>query len=263
MRKTLIIALGAAVALVSAAVAMAAVFTASGVSATTATFSTDKVDHMKSRSCTGGDGKAFTLTKGRYTGPLADFTNPGGPGNELDGPVSIDAHTTYSTTDGLGYVDGSFRVKDDDTRLNGKFWGTLRGDQLVGFISASSRGHHARVIGNLSATFNPATGFTNGAIGEGSSTGVLAVLAGPVCKPPKPKPAPHAKLTRVSGEVDAVGNGDVGSTITVKTKGPKFAICTRDATSPVTVGFVKGDKVEMKCELVGAVWTLRELKKHL
>ena len=255
MRKTLVIAVAAAVALATAAIAMAAVFTASGVSATTATFATDKVK-LRSASCTGADGKAFTITQGRYTG-TATFAAPAA---ELSGPLTIDARTTYSTTDGLGYVSGSFRVRDgrdDRNRLGGRFTATLKGSQLVGFLTASGRGNHARVLGNLSATFVPATGFTAGAVGSTSSTAVLAVVAGPIC--PKPKPAPRPQVRSVDGKVSAVGDGSVGSTITVATRGPSTATCTRDATSPATTGIAVGTKVAMKCELIGTTWTLRAL----
>ena len=256
MRKTLMIAIAAAAALAVAAVAMASVFTASGASATTATFSTNKVAKLRSRSCTGADAKAFTVTDGHYTG-LADFANPA---TDLDGPLTIHARTTYSTTDGLGWVEGSFRVKDDPTRLNGRFSGTLKGNALVGFLTASSRGHHARVLGNLSATFDPATGFTGGMIGAGSSTAVLAVIAGPTC--PKPKPAPKpVRPVHVRGTVSAVGDGAVGSTITVSFRGPSTATCSRDATSPATTSFPVGTKVDMKCAYIGTTWTLRGLHK--
>jgi len=255
MRKTFMIALGAAVALVTAAAALAVVFTASGVSATTAGFATDKVTELKARTCTGADGKTFTVTNGRYTG-TADFTNPA---TDLDGPLTINAHTTYSTTDGLGYVEGSFRVRDDATRLSGKFSGTLKGTQLVGFLTAASRGNHATVLGNLSATFVPTTGFSAGALGSTSPTAVLAVVAGPICKGAKPKPT---KPVSVNGQVSAVGDGSDGSTITVTFRGPSTATCTRDATSPSTTGFTVGTKVEMKCAYIGTTWTLRELHKH-
>jgi hypothetical protein len=257
MRKTLMLALGAALALAAAGAALAMVFTASGVSATTAGFATDKVTELKARTCTGADGKTFTVTNGHYTG-TADFTNPA---TDLDGPLTINAHTTYSVTDGLGYVEGSFRVRDDSTRLRGRFAGTLKGTQFVGFLTAVSRGHHARVLGNLSATFAPTTGFSAGALGSTSSTAVLAVVAGPVCKGPKPDPKP-ARPVSVKGQVSAVGDGSVGSTITVTSKGPSTATCTRDATSPSTTGFTVGTKVEMKCAYVGTTWTLRELHKH-
>ena len=117
------------------------------------------------------------------------------------GPLTIDARTTYSTTDGLGYVEGSFRVKDDGTTEPSRrpVHGTLKGSQLVGFLTASSRGNHARVLGNLSATFVPATGFTAGAVGSTSSTAVLAVVAGPTCPKPKPAPKPRCAARRGQG----------------------------------------------------------------
>ena len=257
MRKSLMIALAAAVALVTAAVALAAVFTASGVNAATASFSTDKVSPVRSTSCTGADGKAFTVTRGHYSG-IATFAAPAAA---LGGALKIDARTTYSTTDGLGYVEGSFRVKGDPGRLlSGRFTGTLKGSQLVGFLSASSRGHHARVLGNLSATFVPATGFAGGAVGSTSSTAVLAVVAGPVC--PRPKPTPKPRPVAVDGKVSAVGDGTVGSTITVTSRGPSTATCTRDAASPATTGFAIGTRVEMKCAYIGTTWTLREIHAH-
>ncbi len=158
MRRTLIIALGAVAALMTAAAAVAAL-AASGVSATTATFSTDKATDVRTRTCTGADGKEFKITNGRYTGQ-ADFANPA---TDLDGPLTINARTVVGTADDLGYVTGSFRIKDDDTRFAGAFTGTLKGDKLVGFLAGVSRGNKATVLGNLSATLVPGTGFSGGA----------------------------------------------------------------------------------------------------
>ena len=61
MRKTILLVVGA-VALMTTAIAVAAVYTASGVSTTTATFSTDKVSPVRSASCTGTDGGCKSLT---------------------------------------------------------------------------------------------------------------------------------------------------------------------------------------------------------
>ena len=110
MRKTILIMVAAAVALVASAVAYAA-FTASGVSAATATFSTDKVVaashrllHRRRRQGIHGHERPLHR-RGRL--PHA------GAAAELNGPLTIDARTVYSTTDGLGYVTGSFHVKND------------------------------------------------------------------------------------------------------------------------------------------------------
>src|SRR4051794_31096076 len=124
MRKTILIALGAAVALVTAAAAFAA-FSASGVSATTATFSTTKVEHLRTGSCTGADSKAFTVTSGHYTG-TADFANPAA---DFDGPLTIDARTVYSTTDGLGWAEAPFKVPKSPASPTGPFRGPLKATQ--------------------------------------------------------------------------------------------------------------------------------------
>ena len=141
MRKTLIIAIAAAAALAIAAVAMAAVYTASGRHRDDRHVLDRQGLEVSSASCTGGDGKAFTVTLGHYTGtatsPLRRRT--------LERPANDHARTTYSTTDGLGWVEGSFRVKNnrhDPNRLNGRFTGTLKGkparrlpDRLVAWPS--------------------------------------------------------------------------------------------------------------------------------
>src|SRR5262249_33197851 len=110
MRKAALIAVGAFIALATAAVAMAAVFTASGISTTTATLNTTQATDVRTRTCTGGDNKTFTVTDARYTG-AADFTNPG---SEFDGPLTIRARTVVDTATKLGVVQGSFKVNDSD-----------------------------------------------------------------------------------------------------------------------------------------------------
>jgi hypothetical protein len=262
MRKSFSIGIAAAAALATAAVAMAAVFTASGVSATTATLTTTTASE-RVRSCTGGDGKAFSVTDGRYTNTsatAADFTNPA---NDLDGPLAIHSRLTLDTGSHLGYVEGTVKVKDGDTRLIGRFAGTVDATssptKIAGFLTAHSRGNHATVLGTLSGTYAPATGF---ALSLGSApSGTLAVLAGPVCKGEKPKPnppTPRPKRVEVKGTLTI----NAGGTVTVTGKGPTTTTCTLGSVS--TTGFITGDRVEMKCEYntTTSLWTVTRLEKH-
>jgi hypothetical protein len=253
MRKTLIIAGGAVAALVAAAVAVAAVSV--GVSPTTATLSTETYS-AKTRTCTGGDGASFAITEGRYVGK-ADFSTPV---SDLDGSLTISARTTQDTTTTntnakIGYVEGSFRIKDDDSRVWGRFWGTLdKSNKLSGFLVGESRGNHTKVFGTLNGTFDPTKGFTSPAtVGSTSASAALAVVAGPVCKDPKPTPRP--KRLEVHGTL-ALGTGNVSVT-----RNGFTATCTVDKDSPSLTGFAKDDKVEMKCENPGSGWLLRGLKK--
>ena len=133
MRKRLLIAIGATAALVVAATAYAA-FTASGISTTTATLTTTTADNVKTRQCTGGDGKAFTITDASFTG-AADFTvrQP-----SLDGPATFHVKTTVDDASHLGYVEGSFKVKDADTDCTAASPArSTRTGKFAGFLTAT------------------------------------------------------------------------------------------------------------------------------
>jgi hypothetical protein len=262
MRKRLLIALGATVALVAAATAYAA-FTASGISTTTATFTTATASDVKTRQCTGGDGKAFTLTDARFTG-TADFSNPAA---DLDGPATFHIKTTVDDASHLGYVQGDVKVKDADTDFHGKFVGTLDGaGKFSGFLTGDAhKDSKANVLGTLSGTFAGNTGFASpgASLGAAPTSAAFAVIAGPVCKKakePKPPKPPHNQKFDIHGTISALGAGPP-QTITVIGKGPTTATCTLDTSSPSLTGFVVNDKVKMKCEQINNVWTLRELKK--
>jgi hypothetical protein len=179
MRRTVTIALGTAAALATAAVAFAVVPAVVGISAAKATFSTTTIDRSKTSSCT-TDGKTWETTRGHYTGTVVSDNAV------LAGSLTIHAKTTYNTTDKLGYVDGSFKIKDDDSRVRGAFAGTIKDGKLVGYLVGTSRGNHAKVLGNLSADFaGGTTNFVNGKIGSDSSGAVLAVVAGRPCNDAK------------------------------------------------------------------------------
>ena len=255
MRRTLIIALGMAVALATAALAFAVVPSVVGVSVATATFSTNKIEKSKTRTCT-ADTKTWQITDGHYTGTVTSLNAV------LAGSLAIHARTTYNTTDKLGYVEGSFRVKDDDSRVRGKFSGTINDGKLVGFLTGKSHGNHAKVLGNLSAAFaGDNTNFTDGQLGSVSNAAVLAVVAGPACKAPKSdKPG---KRVHVKGVITGLAAGPP-ATITVTPKHGPAVTCTIDTVYAVPAGFPLNTKdVEMKCEWVGTagVLTLRKLEK--
>lgn len=270
MRRTITIALGTLVALATAAIAFAVVPTVGGVSTAAAKFSTTQIDRSKTSSCT-ADTKTWEFTHGHYTGTV-DSENP-----VLAGSLTIHAKTTYNKTEELGYVSGSFKIKDDDSRVKGTFAGTISKGILVGYLTGKSRGNHAKVLGNLSAKFaGGTTNFDEGQIGSGSSIAVLAVVAGRPCKGEKSddksekgkeskagkSESGKGKVMEVKGEITGLPN-DSSTKITVTgEKGP--VMCAVDAKYAIPADFQVGTKdVEMKCEAIGdpAVWTLRKLEK--
>ena len=266
MRRTLIIVLGTAVALATAAVAIAVVPAVNGISSTAATFAAGTPTDLKTRTCVGiAPAHSYAVTKAHYTGTVTGDA-------VLAGALTIHARTTSDTTSGLGYVEGSFRIKDGDSRVKGKFWGTLQGTALVGFLEGKARGNHARVLGNMSATFVPATGFTSGVIGTRSATSQLAVIAGPICKDAKGAEKPtDAKNLKLKGTVTALTPASAPSAPGSITITPKGGGASQSCTIPVGFTVPAGitvtpvTNVDAECSAptgIPPVSTLLKLKKH-
>jgi hypothetical protein len=201
------------------------------------------------------------MTDGHYSGTVAS-TNAA-----LAGSLKIHAKTTYSTTEKLGYVTGSFKIDDDDSRVRGSFSGTIDDGRLVGYLTGKARGNHAKVLGNLSADFaGGTTSFSNGLVGSSSSDAVLAIVAGPACKMPKPEKEEKGEREKKAEKyIGARGEITALSADSITVTGKKGAVtCKVDASYAVPAGFsLASTAVEMKCEAVGdpAVWTLRKLEK--
>lgn len=251
MRRPFLIIVGSAAALATAGLALATV-TASGVSATTATFSAAK-ERSETRTCT-GDGDTYEITSGRYVGTV-DFADPN---SDLDGPVRIQVRAVLNKTDGVGYVEGYVRIKDDDRRGHAKFVGTLDGSGNVdGFVQGHVNRKHALVLGSMSAKFSADGGFTEGKIGNGS-TSLPAVLVGRPCKDSK-RPGVAVRLV-VKGKVSKLDAGSI--TVDPRDSTPAQTCEIKAGTSPSLEGVAVGSEVEMGCGLVDGKMTLLKLKKH-
>ena len=200
MRRPIVIAVAATAALATAGLGLATL-TTSGVSATTATFSAAK-ERSETRTCT-GDNDTYEITSGRYAGKI-DFADPN---SDLDGDVQIQVRTVLNKTDGVGYVDGWLRIKDTDRRGLARFVGTLDGSGNVdGFVQGQVSRKHAALLGGMSAKFSASGGFTEGKIGNGS-TSLPAVLVGRPCKDTKPAPIAvrlvvKGKVSKLDSDVD-------------------------------------------------------------
>src|SRR3954465_899315 len=107
------------------------------------------------RSCTTTDGKTIVVTDGKYTGAAA-----GDP--DLTGPITLRTRSTVNTTDGIGVVDGRLRG-DVSGRDTGPAFAAVYDHGTVAAL-AVGRAHdpRAKLVANVSATFDPATGFTAG-----------------------------------------------------------------------------------------------------
>jgi hypothetical protein len=141
------------------------------VQAASATFDAATVTDLHSRTCAGADG-TYTRTKATYTG------NSVSSDARLNGTLTVKARTFYNSTTGLGVVQGRFRVDNADGHTAGKFMAVDTAGSLDGFVGGWSMGAHAGLVGSLTATFDPATGFSDGQLGTGSSTNAAVFISG-------------------------------------------------------------------------------------
>jgi hypothetical protein len=251
MRRPIVIAVAIAAALSTAGLALATL-NAPGVSATTAIFNAAK-ERSETRTCT-GNGDTYEITNGRYAGTI-DFADPN---NDLDGPVSIQARSVLNKTKGVGYVEGWFRTKDDDRRGHGKFVGTLDVNGNVdGFFQGRVNRQYAVLLGGMSAKFSAAGGFTEGKLGNGT-TSLPAVLVGRPCKDSKPEGI--AVRLVVKGKVSKLDAASI--TVDPRDATPAQACDIKAGTSPSLEGVAVGSEVEMGCGLVDGKMTLLKLKKR-
>lgn len=170
-RKPLAVLAASVSALAVAGLALAHGGGPGSVQAASATFDAATVTDLHSGTCTGADG-TYTRTKATYTG------NSVSSDARLNGTLTVKARTLYNSTTGLGVVQGRFRVDNADGHTAGKFMAVDTAGSLDGFVGGWSMGPHAGLVGSLTATFDPATGFSEGQLGTGSSTNAAVFVSG-------------------------------------------------------------------------------------
>ena len=242
MRRLTFIAAGLAALLATSIAVAHGIDGAKSARAVAATF-TASAGSTSSRSCTTTDGKTITITSGRYTG-----TATGDP--DLTGPITLTARSVVNTTDGVGVVDGQLRI-DVSGSHDGFAAYSLVYDHgnVAGLAGGRVHDHGSRLVANLSAAFNPTTGFTGGKIGGGTSGGSAVELAPGKCSSTtQQKP----EKSEARGTITNL----VANSITVA--GLTCAIAPADSAN-VLAKFKQNDRAEIHCALQNNVNTLTSI----
>ena len=246
MRRPIILATAAAAALVVSGIAIATL-RSTGTEQVSATFSAPTVVRSNTHTCTGADG-TYEFTHAVYSG-IATSAN-----DALAGPIEIRVVSVYNTTEKLGWVDGWYRVHNDDRRLHGRFSAVNTNGTLDGFLNGRVNMRYANLLGGFTAGYTRDGGFTSGQLGTGSATNA-ALLVGRPCVPR----ADSAVRLLVRGQVESLSS----SSISVKPNdGSATQTCAITPKSPSTNGVAAGDKVEMGCATLDGTMTLVKLHKR-
>ncbi|HUK96395.1 MAG TPA: hypothetical protein VLV46_01980 [Gaiellaceae bacterium] len=244
MRRLTFIAAGLAALLVTS-IAVAHGIGGKSAKAVAATFQATG-SSVSTKTCTTTDGKSITITNGRYTG-----TASGDP--DLTGAITLSARSVINTTDNVGVVDGQLRIDvsgGHDTFA--AYSAVYASGNVAGLASGLARNSGSRLVANLSAGFNPSSGFTGGKLGGGTSGGNAVEIGGAKCastSSPKPEKS------------DARGTISALSANSITVAGLTCAISSSDSAA-VNSKYKQGDRVQIHCTLQSGVNTLDHISGH-
>jgi hypothetical protein len=243
MRKVVLTMAGLA-ALVTTSVAVAhGIEGARTAKAVAATF-TASAGTTTSRSCTTTDGKTITVTTGKYTGTALGEA-------DLAGAITLRVRSVINTTDKVGIVNGAFRIDVSGRDTTGAFSTVYDNGGIAGLATGRAHSPGARIVGNLSATFDPATGFTGAKIGGGTSGGAAVELGTGSCKPSNP----HPEHSAARGAISAL------STVSATVAGLTCNLPTSKSAA-INAKFKTGDNVEIRCDFANGANTLTRIEKR-
>jgi hypothetical protein len=243
MRKLSLTLVGLA-ALVATSVAVAhGIEGAKTAKSVTATFSAT-AGSVTTRTCTTSDNKTIAVTDGKYTGSASGDS-------DLTGAITLRARSVVNTTDKVGTVTGAFRIDTSGRDTTGAFSTVYSNGAIAGLAVARAHSPGAKVVGNVSATFDPAAGFSSGKVGGGTTGGIAVEIGTGSCKPQSTNP----EHSEARGTISAL------STSSITVAGLTCAVPS-DKAAHVTSTFKTGDTVEIRCALSNGQNTLTRIDRR-
>jgi hypothetical protein len=245
MRK-LTFAIAGVLALVATSIAVAhGIDGAKTATAVSGTFNAAPAGTVTTRSCTTTDNKTITITDAKYAGQAVSSNA------DLQGAITLRARSVINTTDGVGTVNGAYRIdvaSGGDTV--GAFSTVYDHGTVAGWTAGRAHTPYAKLLGNLSATFGANTGFAGGKIGGGTAAGAALELGPASCKPSKPP----TEKSEAKGTVTAIS----ATSITVA----QLTFLIPTAMSAAVNDKVKmNDRAEIHCSVQNGQNTLTRVEK--
>ena len=195
--------------------------------AAAASFTATSVSQLRATTCTGSDG-TYQDTNAVYTG-TATSSNA-----SLNGPVEIRAHSVVNTTEQLGWLDGTLRVRPaSGGGVSASFHAAIANGNLVGLVTAGVN-NGGKLVASLSSAFTPSGGFTSGNLGTGSTPNAGVLFTQGTCT--KVKTVKGTFVSRIDLNPREVVPPVTG--LRASANGSLTFDVTRDSTGNVTSGNV-------------------------
>jgi hypothetical protein len=153
----------------------------SSAASTSATFLANTVANSSSQTCTAANNDSIQVSDATYTG-IATSTD-----TNLNGPITIFAHSVYDATTNVGTVSGEVTIGSGGAS---GFFGRLvvvnAGGHLQGLVVGSEAGG-GQVLGNVTSSFSTTSGFgasgSPAAIGGNAAGTDTAIVSTGSCAP--------------------------------------------------------------------------------
>jgi hypothetical protein len=148
------------------------------VQSANATFEATAVTQHYLTTCSVNGGDTFQATRATYTGTALSSVP------QLAGALTIRAWSLVDTTNGVGHLYGTFKIKGTGhNRAHGTLNAAISGGTASGIARGFTGGPWGHLVASLGATFNPTAGFSLGSIGSGT-VGAGFLRSGRWCHPP-------------------------------------------------------------------------------
>ena len=162
------------------------------------TFSTGAATNTSTQTCTGTDNATYTVTRATYTGS-ASSSEP-----SLNGNVTINALSVINSA-GAGTVKGTIQIDTSSSGHTFLGFATVYSGGSIAGLAAGRTSAGDGLLGNVSASFSAANGFSSGSkIGGGTSGGNAVLLSRGGCT------TSGSTTTNSHGDDDDDDNGDFG-----------------------------------------------------
>jgi hypothetical protein len=241
--RNLILVTASALALSFAGIAVAHGFDAKSIKSASATFTATTANDLKTVTCTGSDGNAYSATRATYTGTAVDAADP-----TLNGPLTFDATSLINTTTNYGTVYGELQIGSGSSETDARFTGVYANGAVVGLAQSHGQDAQIQLIANVSAGFSATGGFTTGLIGGGTTAGSAVELGQGDCT---------STPTQQQDEVKAIGSVSAVSATSITVAGVTCAV--NSSQSALVANVHVGDRVQIDCTVASGATTLNSV----
>ena len=162
------------------------------------------------------------------------------------------ARSVVNTTDNVGTVLGASRIDVASGRdTHGAFKAIYDHGSIAGLAVARAHDPGSKIVGNISAGFVPATGFSSGKIGGGTAGGGAVELGAGSCRPQ----STHPEHSAARGTISAL------STASITVAGLTCQL-PADKAADINAKFKTGDRVEIRCDFANGQDTLSHIARR-